>query len=181
MTGSAERAVSSSMTAPDSADDVRLSAVAPPPAAPSPEAREWTPRAVGMGLLVGSLLAVTNVSMGLKLGWWESGSVMAAVLGFGGLSAVSRRRGAPYTTLENNLTQVSAVAVGAMPAAAGLLGPLPALMLLGLEVPGVAVAAWSVALGVLGVLAAHLLRRRLMEEEALAFPTGIATAELITA
>ncbi|SET02708.1 oligopeptide transporter, OPT superfamily [Myxococcus fulvus] len=181
MTGSAERAVSSSTTAPDSADDVRLSAVAPAPAAPSPGMREWTPRAVGMGLLVGSLLAVTNVSMGLKLGWWESGSVMAAVLGFGSLAAVSRRRGAPYTTLENNLTQVSAVAVGAMPAAAGLLGPLPALMLLGLDVPGVAVAAWSVALGVLGVLAAHLLRRRLMEEERLAFPTGIATAELITA
>ncbi|AGC42303.1 OPT family oligopeptide transporter [Myxococcus stipitatus DSM 14675] len=145
------------------------------------EPRESTARALGMGGVIGALLAVTNVSMGLKLGWWESGSVMAAVLGFGGMAAVSRARGSPYTPLENNLTQVTAVSVGAMPAAAGLLGPLPALMLLGMDVPGVAVAAWSVALGILGVLAAHLLRRRLMEEEALPFPTGIATAELITA
>ncbi|WP_342378726.1 OPT/YSL family transporter [Myxococcus stipitatus] len=145
------------------------------------EPRESTARALGLGGVIGALLAVTNVSMGLKLGWWESGSVMAAVLGFGGMAAVARARGSPYTPLENNLTQVTAVSVGAMPAAAGLLGPLPALMLLGMDVPGVAVAAWSVALGILGVLAAHLLRRRLMEEEALPFPTGIATAELITA
>ncbi|WP_338870696.1 OPT family oligopeptide transporter [Myxococcus stipitatus] len=145
------------------------------------EPLELTARALGMGAVIGALLAVTNVSMGLKLGWWESGSIMAAVLGFGGMAAVSRARGSPYTPLENNLTQVTAVSVGAMPAAAGLLGPLPALMLLGMKMPGVAVAAWSVALGVLGVLAAHLLRRRLMEEEALPFPTGIATAELISA
>ncbi|MCE9672230.1 OPT/YSL family transporter [Myxococcus stipitatus] len=141
---------------------------------------ELTARALGMGLVVGALLAVTNVYMGLKLGWWESGSVTAAVLGFGGLAAVARRRGSPYTVLENNLTQTAAVSVGAMPAAAGLLGALPALTLLGMQVPGVGVAVWSVALGGLGVLAAHLLRRRLLVDEALAFPTGITTAELIT-
>jgi len=143
--------------------------------------RELTARALGMGLLIGGLLAITNVYMGLKTGWWESGSVTAAVLGFSALATVSRRRGAPYTPLENNLTQTAAAAVGAMPAAAGLLGALPALALLGTAVPGWGVAVWSVALGVLGVLAAHLLRRRLVAQEALPFPTGIATAELITA
>ncbi len=142
---------------------------------------ELTARALGMGLLIGGLLAITNVYMGLKTGWWESGSVTAAVLGFSALATVSRRRGAPYTPLENNLTQTAAAAVGAMPAAAGLLGALPALALLGTAVPGWGVAVWSVALGVLGVLAAHLLRRRLVDQEALPFPTGIATAELITA
>jgi putative OPT family oligopeptide transporter len=154
-----------------------LSSVAPAPEAP----RELTARALGMGLLIGGLLAVTNVYMGLKTGWWESGSVTAAVLGFSALATVSRRRGSPYTPLENNVTQTAASAVGAMPAAAGLLGALPALSLLGLSVPGWGVVAWSVALGALGVLAAHVLRRRLVEEEALPFPTGAATAELITA
>ncbi|WP_426757006.1 OPT/YSL family transporter [Myxococcus sp. Y35] len=142
---------------------------------------ELTARALGMGLLIGGLLAVTNVYMGLKTGWWESGSVTAAVLGFSALATVSRRRGAAYSPLENNLTQTAAASVGAMPAAAGLLGALPALTLLGAAVPGWGVAVWSVALGVLGVLAAHLLRRRLVVQEALPFPTGIATAELITA
>jgi uncharacterized oligopeptide transporter (OPT) family protein len=70
--------------------------------------------------------------------------------------------------------------VGAVPAAAGLLGALPALAMLGLEVPGWGVAAWGLALGALGVLAAFLLRRRLIVEEGLPFPTGAATAELIT-
>lgn len=155
----------------------RLSAVLPAAEAP----RELTVRALGVGLLIGGLLAVTNVYMGLKTGWWESGSVTAAVLGFSALATVSRRRGSPYTPLENNVTQTAASAVGAMPAAAGLLGAMPALGLLGVSVPGWGVVAWSVALGTLGVLAAHVLRRRLVAEEALPFPTGAATAELITA
>lgn len=156
----------------------QLSSVAVAPEAPP---RELTARALGVGLLIGGMLAVTNVYMGLKTGWWESGSLTAAVLGFSALATVSRRRGSPYTPLENNVTQTAASAVGAMPAAAGLLGALPALSLLGLDVPGWGVVAWSVALGALGVLAAHLLRRRLVVEEALPFPTGIATSELITA
>jgi uncharacterized oligopeptide transporter (OPT) family protein len=152
-----------------------------PVAEPVPAPRELTARALGVGLLIGGMLAVTNVYMGLKTGWWESGSVTAAVLGFSALAAVSRRRGSPYTPLENNVTQTAASAVGAMPAAAGLLGALPALAMLGVSVPGWGVAAWSVALGALGVLAAYLLRRRLVVQEALPFPTGIATAELIQA
>ena len=156
-----------------------LTPVATVPEAPEP--RELTARALGVGLLAGGLLAVTNVYMGLKTGWWESGALMSAVLGFGALATVSRRGGSPYTPLENNITQTAASSVGAMPAAAGLFGALPALAMLGITVPGWGVAAWSVALGTLGVLAAYLLRKRLVVEEALAFPTGLATAELITA
>jgi uncharacterized oligopeptide transporter (OPT) family protein len=142
---------------------------------------ELTVRALVGGCLIGSGLAVTNVYMGLKTGFWESGSIVAAVLGFSGMSALGRRRGAMPTMLENNLTQSTASAVGAMPAAAGLLGSLPALTMLGYDVPAWSVVAWGAALGVLGVLAAFLLRRRLLVEEALPFPTGVATAEVITA
>ncbi|RKH64613.1 OPT/YSL family transporter, partial [Corallococcus aberystwythensis] len=144
------------------------------------EGREWTARSLGMGLLIGALLAVTNLYMGMKTGWWDSGSITATVLGFSGLAAYGRRRGVPYTPLENNLTQTAASAVGAMPASAGLLGALPALALLGTGVPGWGIAAWGLVLGVVGVLVAGLLRRRLLEQEALPFPTGIATAELIS-
>jgi putative OPT family oligopeptide transporter len=142
---------------------------------------EFTPRAAVVGCFIGALLAVTNVYMGLKTGWWESGSIIAAVLGFSGLSALGRRRGAAPTPLENNLTATAACAVGAMPAAAGLLGSLPALDLMKISVSSWGVIVWGIALGALGVLAAYLLRRRLIIEEDLAFPTGVATAEVITA
>ncbi|NNB84202.1 OPT family oligopeptide transporter [Corallococcus sp. AB032C] len=144
------------------------------------EGREWTARSLGMGLLIGALLAVTNLYMGLKTGLWDSGSIAAAVLGFSALAPYGRRRGVPYTPLENNLTQTAAAAVGAMPASAGLLAAMPALALLGTGVPGWGITAWGLVLGVVGVLVAGLLRRRLLEQEALPFPTGIATAELIS-
>ncbi|NBD07397.1 OPT/YSL family transporter [Corallococcus silvisoli] len=149
-------------------------------AALASQGREWTARSLGMGLLIGALLAVTNLYMGMKTGFWDSGSITATVLGFSGLAAYGRRRGVPYTPLENNLTQTAASAVGAMPASAGLLGALPALALWGTGVPGWGIAAWGIALGAVGVLVAGLLRRRLLEQEALPFPTGIATAELIS-
>jgi len=69
--------------------------------------------------------------------------------------------------------------VGGIPAAAGLLGAIPALQLLGVPVPGWGIALWGLALGLIGVLIALALRRRLLEEEDLPFPTGVATAEVI--
>ncbi|MFB1479263.1 OPT/YSL family transporter [Corallococcus sp. RDP092CA] len=151
-----------------------------PAGAAAPAGREWTARSLGVGLLIGALLAVTNLYMGLKTGLWDSGSITATVLGFSVLAPYGRRRGAPYTPLENNLTQTAAAAVGAMPASAGLLAAIPALALLGTRVPGWGIAAWGLVLGVVGVLVAGLLRRRLVEQESLPFPTGIATAELIS-
>jgi uncharacterized oligopeptide transporter (OPT) family protein len=150
------------------------------PGAPA-EGTEFTARALVGGCLIGSVLAISNVYMGMKTGWWESGSIMAVVLGFSGLSALDRRKGRAPGMLETNLVQTAASSVGAMPAAAGLLGSLPALALMGLSVPAWSVVVWGASLGVIGVLATHLLRRRLLEEEALAFPTGVATAELVTA
>ena len=143
---------------------------------------ELTARALAAGALVGLLLAVVNVYMGLKTGWWDSGHVTASILGFAFLSLVARRRtGPPVTPRETSVALSLAASVGAMPAAAGLLGPLPALALMGREPPGWLVAALGLALGTLGVAIALALRRRLLEEENLPFPTGIATAEVIGA
>jgi uncharacterized oligopeptide transporter (OPT) family protein len=143
---------------------------------------ELTARALVAGGLIGSVLAVTNVYMGLKTGFWESGCVLASLLAYGGLSAVAARRGPPLSPLETNLSMTTAVSVGAMPASAGLLGAVPALALLGTgtQPAGWAVALWGVGLGTLGVLFAYSLRRRLLEDEALPFPTGAATAQLIS-
>jgi uncharacterized oligopeptide transporter (OPT) family protein len=149
---------------------------------PGPAARtsELTPRALAAGLLVGSLLVASNVYMGLATGFWDSGSLFAALFAFALLSA-TRGGGPAAGPLETNAAQAVATAMGAAPAAAGLLAAIPALSFLGVKPPGWTVAAFGAALGVLGVLLALQLRRRLLEEERLPFPTGIATAETISA
>src|SRR6266581_3354 len=142
---------------------------------------ELTARALAVGLGIGALLAVGNVYMGLKTGWWDSGSITASLIAFALLSAWSRPGGRRASARETNLAQTTVVAVGAAPAAAGLLGAIPALSLMGRDISGWIVGAWGLALGVLGVLLALALRRRLIEEERLPFPTGIATAGVIRA
>ncbi|WP_083680944.1 OPT family oligopeptide transporter [Archangium sp. Cb G35] len=150
-----------------------------PAVAPASSPPELTARALVAGGLIGAVVAITNVYTGLKTGFWESGCVLSSLLAFGGLSAMARR-GPPVSPLETNLSQTAAVSVGAVPATAGLLGAVPALAMLGTQPPGWAVALWGVGLGTLGVLFAFALRRRLLEDEALPFPTGAATAQLIS-
>jgi uncharacterized oligopeptide transporter (OPT) family protein len=174
--GSAGHAEASGMLAP-------VPEKGPPRAVPEPVrggAVELSARALVAGGLVGGVLALTNLYAGLKTGFWESGCVLSSLLSFGGMSAFTAWRQGPPSPLETNLSQTMAVSVGAVPASAGLLGAIPALALLGTEAPGVAVALWGMGLGALGVLLAFSLRRRLLEEEALPFATGAATAEFIS-
>lgn len=139
---------------------------------------EVTGRALAAGAAMGAVLAVINVYMGLKAGLWESGNLLAALGAYSAMAAVARGGPGP-SVLETNVAQVLACSMGAMPAAMGLLGAVPALGALGREPPGWAVVLWGVGLGALGVALAHALRGRLMEQERLPFPTGVATAELI--
>jgi len=148
----------------------------PPASAP----RELTSRALATGLGLGLLLAVTNVLMGLRTGWWDTGHVTASVLGFALPAAFAHRRDRPGP-LETNVVQSTATAVGAAPATLGLLGAIPALGLMGHAPPAWAVGALGLALGVLGILGALAVRRRLLEEERLPFPSGVAAAEVIRA
>lgn len=152
-----------------------------PLAAEARPGAERTARALAVGLGIGGLLAVGNVYMGLKTGWWDSGSIIASILAFALLSAWSRATGRHPAPLETNLAQTTAVAVGAAPAAAGLLGAVPALALMGRETGGWIVAGWGIALGVAGVLLGLALRHRLLVEERLPFPSGVATAQVIRA
>jgi uncharacterized oligopeptide transporter (OPT) family protein len=124
------------------------------------------------------VLAVANLYMGLKTGLWDSGSITAAILGF---AILSWRSGGAHSPLEDVVVATTASSVGAMPAVTGLLGAVPALALLGGAPGGLLLVAWGVALGVLGLAVAVALRRRLLDDEALPFPSGLATAELIGA
>ena len=138
--------------------------------------RELTARSIVAGIAIGAALAIANLYMGLRTGFWDAGFVTASILGFG-LCARSRT----YTPLENNITQTLATALASVPSTAGLLGAVPALLLLGHGVSGTTVLLWGLSLGVIGALLAMLLRPTLIEREGLPFPTGRATSELIAA
>jgi uncharacterized oligopeptide transporter (OPT) family protein len=147
-------------------------------AAPRPE---LTWRALVTGCGIGALLAVVNTYAGLKTGFCDTGNIIAATLGFALFASLGRLLRVPYSPLENNVTVSAAISVSAMPATAGLLGAIPGLTLMGQHVSGWAIAAWGLVLALLGVFIALPLRRTMIVEEGLPFPTGIATAEVIAA
>ncbi|KAK0525200.1 OPT superfamily protein [Tilletia horrida] len=174
---------------------------------------DFTVRAVVTGLLVGCLVAFTNLSLGLQSGWTSMMSLQSALLGYGLLKAVRipsfQRR--PFSMQENAVLQVSpmprrafvtskgvsnilpsltrlggkatAVAVGSMPLSLGFVGIIPALNQLDPEQDGSGpiklgysqLIAWS-----FGVFFASPLRPALILKEKLPFPSGTATAQLIS-
>jgi OPT family oligopeptide transporter len=138
---------------------------------------ELTLRALFAGCLLGAMLAAANVYTALKTGYIDGGSITAAVLSF----AVFRAFARPYSTLENNLTQTVASSAAVMSFVAGVAGPIPALARAGHVLPSGVLVAWTLALAVLGISIAVALRPRLIAAEGLPFPTGTATAEVITA
>jgi uncharacterized oligopeptide transporter (OPT) family protein len=150
----------------------------PPPPVVDPPRREATVRALVVGCALGALLAAGNVYTGLKIGFLDSCSIAAALLGFlvfSGVKNTARR----YTRLENNITQTVAGSAAVMVLALGLPGPVAALGLMGTTPPGWAIAAWGLGAGLLGIAAGVILRKKLIVEDALPFPTGRATGEVI--
>lgn len=143
------------------------------------ERREATVRALVTGAVIGMVLAAGNVYTTLKVGIIDGGSITAALLAFGIFGVFKRSQRRPYGALENNITQTTASSAAVMSFVTGVIGPVPALALMGVHVSSVALVPFGIAVGVLGVFVASLLRRRLVVEEALPFPTGIATAGVI--
>ncbi len=144
-----------------------------------PEAgeRQLTTRSIVAGCLLGGVISCMNIYMGLKIGWSFGGSLIAAILGFALFMAIGRS----LSVLECNITQTSGSAAGTMASAAGLLAPVPAMGLLGFEIPVQGLVLWGLSVAYLGVFFAVPLRRQMIEVDKLRFPTGTATAETILA
>ncbi len=152
--------------------------VEPTPVEASPRP-ELTARALLMGAAIGAVLAAGNVYTGLKISIIDGGSITAALLGFMFFGTFTRLGRRPYSALENNITQTTAASAAIMGYVAGVGGPVPAMALLGRQFPGWALCVWGLAVALVGIVAAALLRRKLVVEEALPFPTGNATGDLI--
>ena len=161
-----ERAVASLEPAPGTPRAVRV--------------RELTVRAVLAGAGIGGLLSAGNVYTSLKSTFIDGGALTATLISFAGFGLFRRFLRTPFGPLENNIVQTVAASAAVMAYAHGLMGPIPALELLGQRPAMWAVALWGLGLAAIGILVAVVLRARLIDEDDLPFPSGTATAVLIT-
>jgi len=142
---------------------------------------ELTVRAVGAGLLVGCLIAASNVVIGLKIGLVFGASIAAAVISFAlfkGMSVVLTR---PYTPKETLISATTGSAAGFMASAAGLTSAIPAMEMMGTRLSFGQLVIWAIAIAGLGVFFAVPLRRSMIVVDKLRFPSGTASATTIKA
>ncbi|NQT53946.1 oligopeptide transporter, OPT family, partial [bacterium] len=147
-------------------DDSRQASDAPLP--------EITPKALVLGVVLSMVLAGANAYLGLLAGMTVSASIPAAVISMAVLRLFRRSN-----ILENNIVQTAASAGESL--AAGVIFTFPALILLGAwtEFDYVQTTLIAGLGGLLGVLFTVPLRRALVVEARLAFPEGVATAEVL--
>ncbi len=137
---------------------------------------EITWPAILVGYVIGALITLSIGYLSLKLGFSIEGSELAAILGFGVLRGLMRRR----SIIENNINQTIASSVNG--ASAGMMFSIPALFILGYEnfsYPLVVVA--CMAGGVMGIAFIIPLRKQMIDFDRLAYPGGIATATILKA
>lgn len=160
-----------------SSDDTPL--LPPDPLAPDPtpaaqfvEGQHLTPRAVLVGLLIGTLACFSNSYFGLQTGWISMMNLPLSLLGFAVFKALGKHLQYPFSPVENVLVQTVAVAVGTMPLAAGLVGVIPALEKLllpreggPLELSWGKLVVWSIGVAFFGVVFAVPLRRQVIIRE----------------
>ena len=145
-----------------------------PLVSPERNLQELTLKALLLGAFLSAVLAAANAYIGLLVGLTVSASIPAAACSMGILRLFRR-----YSILENNMVQTAASAGESL--AAGIIFTLPALVMMkawaGYEWgPMVAIAILG---GVLGVAFTIPLRRALIVEAKLAFPEGVATAQVL--
>ncbi|MBK3869004.1 OPT family oligopeptide transporter [Pseudomonas stutzeri] len=138
--------------------------------------REFTARALLTGLLLGALLAPSNVYSGLKIGWSFNMSIIALLIGFAFWQSAAAAFGRPrWTLLESNISQTTASSCASI-ISGGLVAPIPAYTLLtGQQFDALPLMGWVFSVSFLGVWVAWYLRPSLIATSGLRFPEGMAT------
>lgn len=159
-----------------------------------PAIKQITLRATLVGLLIGSLVLVSNFQFGLQTGWVSMMSLPSALLAcaiFKQIWPLLFENYAKFTDVENVYVQSIAVAVGTGPLAYGFVGVIPAIeKFLTWQESGETrrpeepftlyqLLLWSLALAFFGIFFAVPIRKQVIVREKLPFPSGSATATLI--
>ncbi len=148
-----------------------------------PDAPQLTVRAVLAGCVLGAVMALSNLYVVLKTGWSLGVTLTACILAFAFFRAaravgLSRR---PFGPLENNAMASVASSAGYMTGGGNMAALGALVMLTGDRPPAWATVLWFATIAALGVFVAIPVKRQLVNQEQLPFPTGTATAETITA
>ncbi len=146
-----------------------------------PNAVNLTVRAVIVGMLVGAAMCLSNLYVFFKTGWSMGVTLTACIVAFGAFQLLERLRlvKKPLGPLENNALTTVASGAGYM-TGGGNMAAFGALLMVTTVRPDTAsMIAWFAIIAALGVFAAIPIKRQLINQEGLAFPTGTATAETI--
>ncbi len=146
-----------------------------------PNERQLTIRALAAGMFLGGIMSVSNLYIGMKVGWSMGMALTSTILAFSvfaGLRKLGVAKG-EFTKLENNTVASSASAAGYF-SSAGMVSAIPALYLTSSRtLTGWELALWITAISFVGVLMAVPMRRQMIDVDRLAFPSGIACATTI--
>lgn len=145
------------------------------------EPRQLTGRAIVAGMLIGAVMCLSNLYVFFKTGWSMGVTITAAILAFAVFriltAAGAVRR--PLTALENNALTTVASGAGYMTGGGNMAAFGALLMVTTVRPPLVPMILWLATIAALGVFVAVPIKRQLINNEGLAFPTGTATAETI--
>ena len=144
--------------------------------------KQLTLRAVLMGGFLGMLMSLSNLYTTLKLGWLFGVAITACVLSYviwNMLRGLSGGRLSPMTILENNCMQSTASAAGystgsTVGTAFGAL-----LLIQGVHQPWYILGPFVLFTAALGVFVAIPMKRQMINQEQLRFPSGTAAAETL--
>ena len=136
---------------------------------------ELTWIALIVGWIIGCVIAVSIGYAALILGFSIEGSELAAILGFGILRGMLRRK----SIIENNIVQT--IASGVNGASSGMMFSVPAIFLLGFgdKFDPVILTFGCIAGAFLGIAFIIPLRKHMIDYERLTYPGGVAVATIL--
>ena len=149
---------------------------------------QLTVRAIVVGMLIGAVMCLSNIYVFFKTGWSMGVTLTACILAwavFKGLNALpfnapwARPVKQPLGMLENNALTTVASGAGFMTGGGNMAAFGALLMVTSERPPAIPIIAWFAVIAALGVFAAIPIKRQLIDEEQLPFPTGTATAETL--
>src|SRR3989454_10355031 len=155
--------------------------VVEPYIAPQTRLREFTPRAVILGTLLGMVFGASSLYLVLKVGLTVSASIPVAVISVALFRMWSKFGGRDATILENNIVQTAGSAGESIAFGVGV--TMPAIMILGFDLELSRVMLVAILGGALGILMMIPLRRALIVQQhgKLKYPEGTACAEVLKA
>lgn len=147
--------------------------------------KQLTVRAVVTGMVLGGVMALSNLYVGFKTGWGLGVTITACILAFALFSFLQRvfpfLRNDEFTILENNMMSSAASAAGYMSSSI-FIGAIPALYIATHKtIPWLPLTLWASAVSFLGVFMAIPMKRQQINIDQLPFPSGLATAETLRA